>query len=92
MADSALSVPLLMRGALDWKPLAWEEDDWVAAFMKDNIKVRIGEKNPEYLHPQWERFTKVCGKLIFLYYIIIYSIFPQCRYKRCQLKQCSMKN
>ena len=66
MADTTLSVPVLIRGALDWKPLAWEEDDWVAAIKKDNIKVRIGKKNPEYLHPQWERFTKVCFKQIIL--------------------------
>jgi len=48
-----------MRRAIDWKPLTWGEDDWVAAIMKDKMKVRIGEKNPGYSHPQWERFTKV---------------------------------
>jgi len=72
MATSTHSTPVLMRGALDWKPLAWEEDDWVAAIMKDNIKVRIGEKNPEYLHPQWERFTK-CR-------------YKKCQLKQCSMK------
>jgi len=58
MCETILSVPVLMKKVLDWKPLAWGEDNWVAAIKKDKIKIRIGEKNPEYSHPQWERFSK----------------------------------
>ena len=53
--------PVVMRGALldSWEPLSWSQEDWVAAFKVEKIKVRLGEKEDSLTHPQWERFTTV---------------------------------
>ena len=52
--------PVVMRGALaSWEPLTWSQEDWVAAFKVEKIKVRLGEKEDNLTHPQWERFTTV---------------------------------
>ena len=53
--------PVVMRGALlaSWEPLSWSQEDWVAAFKVEKIKVRLGEKKDSLTHPQWERFTNV---------------------------------
>ena len=52
--------PVVMRGALaSWEPISWSQEDWVAAFKVEKIKVRLGEKEDSLTHPQWERFTTV---------------------------------
>jgi len=56
--SSTGSVPVVMKGQLDWEPLLWEERNWIDAIKKKTIKIRIGGKNPDFDHPQWERFTK----------------------------------
>ena len=60
MTSRSPSEPVVMRGALaTWQPISWSQEDWVAAFKVDKIKVRLGEKEERLPHPQWERFTTV---------------------------------
>ena len=60
MTMTTTAEPVVMRGALaSWEPLTWSQEDWVAAFKVEKIKVRLGEKEDNLTHPQWERFTTV---------------------------------
>ena len=60
MTTSRTGEPVVMRGALAaWEPITWSQEDWVAAFKVEKIKVRVGEKEDSLTHPQWERFTRV---------------------------------
>ena len=60
MTSHSPSEPVVMRGALaTWQPISWSQEDWVAAFKVEKIKVRLGEKEERLPHPQWERFTRV---------------------------------
>ena len=60
MTMTTTAEPVVMRGALaSWEPLTWSQEDWVAAFKVEKIKVRLGEKEDSLTHPQWERFTTV---------------------------------
>ena len=63
-SSTLMSSPVVMKGQIDWEPMLWEEENWVAAIREDKVSVRIGKKDPDFYHPQWERLTKVscCNK------------------------------
>jgi len=54
-----VSVPCIMPQQIDWSSLHWKSEDWIDALKYDKIRIRIGDRSPEFRHPQWERFTEV---------------------------------
>ena len=60
VGEREANVPVVVRGALTkWPSLAWGEEGWLQVLGDKEIEVRFGERDPRYLHPAWERCTKV---------------------------------